>query len=229
MVSISSSIVFSGQVSAANTPFWVENAYSRTGDIVTTPPLKEGYQYQIIAQEIFWYNYAGCVEADAMYYTTETASWQWNNQYPCPDGHSFLQMNGKDVNWGPFSNGDQGHTYYTVVDGHNEPVTFQVRDWIDADITNNNCHIAITIYEIPIVLGMVPKMPTHTPFITIQTDEPPNQDSSANGAVTPSPIVTELSTEISSEQPIEYLGFGLAIILVIGFVIALLVIKIKRR
>jgi hypothetical protein len=127
--------------------FWEGTAYSSTGNVVTTPILQSGVTYHIVASEIFWYNYAQNLEADAMYYTTEPVfGWWWANHFPAPGGHSFLQINGADVNWGPFSNGDTGHTYYTTYVGQGSSITFQIVDWIDHDYTNNSCHIPISIY-----------------------------------------------------------------------------------
>ncbi|MCJ7762140.1 hypothetical protein MUP38_01640, partial [Candidatus Bathyarchaeota archaeon] len=126
--------------------FWEGTAYSTTGAIVTTPTLQSGTTYRIEAQEIFWYDYGNSLEADAMYYTTATAGWNWENHFPAPGGHSFLQMNGADVNWGPFSNGDTVHTYSIQYVGQGTPVTFQIVDWMDQNYTNNNCHLPIFIY-----------------------------------------------------------------------------------
>jgi len=36
------------------------------------------------------------------------------NPYPAPDGHSFLQINGADVNWEPISNGNTVHKYSII-------------------------------------------------------------------------------------------------------------------
>jgi hypothetical protein len=126
-------------------PFWTDSAYSATGATVTTPTLQSGTTYRIVASEIFWYDYANHLQADAMYYTTATSEWNWVNHFPAPDGHSFLQMNGADVNWGPFSNGDTGHTYSIEYIGQGAPITFQIVDWMDQDYANNTCHIPISI------------------------------------------------------------------------------------
>ena len=109
-------------------------AYSATGATITTPTLQSGGTYRIVASEIFWYDYPHSLEADAQYYTTATTNWNWANHYPAPDGHSFLQINGADVNWGPFSNGDTGHTYSIEYIGQGAPITFQIVDWMDHDI-----------------------------------------------------------------------------------------------
>ncbi len=133
-------------VHASSQPFWENSAFSSTGAIVTTPTLQSGVTYHIVASEIFWYNQASNLAADAMYYTTDpTNHWDWLNHFPAPGGHSFLQMNGADVNWGPFSNGNTGHTYSITYVGQGVPVTFQIVDWMDGNYTNNECHTPISI------------------------------------------------------------------------------------
>jgi len=126
--------------------FWEGTAYSDTGAQVTTPVLQSGTLYLITVSEIFWYNYDAQLEADAMYYTTATTHWNWDNYFAAPDGHSFLQINGADVNWGPFSNGDTGHTYSIEYIGQGLPITFQIVDWMDQNYANNTCHIPILIH-----------------------------------------------------------------------------------
>lgn len=123
--------------------FWV---YS-DGVPVTSPVLESGRMYRIVADEVFSYGYP--YEADAMYYTTNPEGWQWTNHFPAPDGHSFLQIDGQDIDWGPFSNGDTSHTYTTYMMGAGESLTFQVVDWIDGDYSNNYCHLPVEIYEVP--------------------------------------------------------------------------------
>jgi hypothetical protein len=81
-----------------------------------------------------------------MYYTTNPNEWIWLNHFPAPGGHSFLQINGADVDWGPFSNGDTGHTYSIDYIGQGAPITFRIVDWIDQNYANNDCHIPIHIY-----------------------------------------------------------------------------------
>jgi hypothetical protein len=129
--------------------FWQGIAYSNTGAPVTTPILESGKSYWIVVSYRFWYDQPGRVQADAQYYTNATAEYDltnWLNHYPAPDGHSFLQIDGADVNWGPFSNGDTGHTYYIAYVGKGAPITFQIIDWMDHDYTNNDSHIYISIY-----------------------------------------------------------------------------------
>jgi len=129
------------------TLIWTGTAYSSTGATITTSVLESGKLYQIVAAEIFWYDYANNLAADAMYYTTSgTNHWDWVNHFPAPGGHSFLQINGADVNWGPFSNGDTYHTYSITYCGKGAPITFQIVDWMDKNYANNNCHIPIAIY-----------------------------------------------------------------------------------
>ncbi|MCW4003680.1 MAG: hypothetical protein NWE95_07200, partial [Candidatus Bathyarchaeota archaeon] len=135
---------------AEETLLWQGTAYSDTGAPVTTPTLEFGQSYRIVVHYRFWYNQAGMVQADAQYYTTDTAGsniTNWTNYFPAPDGHSFLQINGGDVNWGPFSNSDMNHTYSITYIGTGAPITFQIVDWIDHDYSNNWSHLDITIYR----------------------------------------------------------------------------------
>lgn len=123
---------------------------SSDGTPISSPVLEAGKRYRIEAKTIFWYDYPANLAADAQYYTTDPSEhWQWTN-YFTPNGHSFLQINGMDVDWGPFSNGDTWHTYSTYYIGTGEPITFQIVDWIDGDYSNNNCHLNVYIYESPL-------------------------------------------------------------------------------
>lgn len=135
------------KVNAQDTPFWTGNAYSFTGDVVFTPTLSAGATYRVVASTVFWYNYSGNLNADAQYYTTATDAWNWTNNYPAPDNHSFLLINGADVNWGNFSNADTNHQYSITYLGQGLPISFQVYDWVDQDNSNNYCHIEISIFE----------------------------------------------------------------------------------
>ena len=125
--------------------FWV---YS-DGAPATSPVLEFGKKYKIVATEMFWYDHPNWLQAYAMYYTTNKDGWQWTNHFPAPDGHSFLQINGQDIDWGPFSNGDTGHTYTIYMMGEGDSLTFQIVDWIDGDYSNNGCHLPVYIYEVP--------------------------------------------------------------------------------
>ncbi|MEM3765645.1 MAG: hypothetical protein QXU46_01305 [Candidatus Bathyarchaeia archaeon] len=60
-----------------------------------------------------------------------------------------MQINGEDVNWGDFSNGDTGHAYSIYFIGTGSTITFRIVDWIDEDYTNNECHLPVEIYELP--------------------------------------------------------------------------------
>ena len=132
----------------AETLVWSGDVYS-SGATVTSPVLESGKVYRIVASEIFWYDYGNNLAADAQYYTTDGSSnWNWVNHFPAPDGHSFLQINEMDQNWGPFSNGDTGHTYAINYAGQGEAIRFRIVDWIDDDCSNNYCHLPVCIYEI---------------------------------------------------------------------------------
>lgn len=114
-------------------------------------------EYRIVAAEIWWYDYASNLAADAQYYTTDPSGyWYWGNNFPAPGGHSFLQINAEDVDWGPFSNGDTGHEYtiyYTWEGG--SAITFRIVDWMDGDYDNNDCYIVVKIYKSVTVGGYV--------------------------------------------------------------------------
>jgi hypothetical protein len=144
---------------AVETLFWQGTAYSATGAPVTTPTLQSGTLYRIAVSSGFYYNTSAIrFAADAQFYTTNTTDgWNWANHFPAPNGHSFLQINGADVNWGPFSNGDTGHTYTITYIGQGSPLTFQIVDWMDQNYTNNECHINIQIQTM-----------TGTDYITIE-------------------------------------------------------------
>ena len=135
---------------------WQGSVYS-SGDEVTGPLLTYGRSYVIVAENTWWYNALPInLAADAMYYTTDPSdSVFWGNHFPEPGGHSFLQIDTHDVNWGPFSNGDTGHTYTIGWIGNGTVVSFRIVDWIDGNYTNNVCHIDISIYVDVIVGGRI--------------------------------------------------------------------------
>ena len=58
-------------------------------------------------------------------------------------------MDGADVNWGPFSNGDTGHSYKIEPQGNDASVVFQIFDWYDEDYSNNcgGSYLTVYIYE----------------------------------------------------------------------------------
>jgi len=134
---------------------------SSSGLPVTSPVLEDGRQYRIVADEVFYYSRPSYLAADAQYYTTDPIhDWNWYNHFPAPDGHSFLQINEMDVNWGPFSNGSSGgigHTYSINYVGTGAAITFRIVDWIDGNYSNNSCHFPVAIYESP------PPSPGYTP------------------------------------------------------------------
>ena len=146
-VSIFTMLSISAVNAVQETLVWSDWVYS-SGDLVTGPILISGKTYRIVAKEIWWYDKPPAnLAADAQYYTTDNSDhWNWGNHFPAPDGHSFLQIDGADVAWGPFSNGDTGHTYSIEYTGTGQEITFQIIDWIDDDYTNNNCHIPVEIY-----------------------------------------------------------------------------------
>lgn len=149
----------------ADTQIWTSWVYS-DGTPVTTPmSLANSVKYRIEVSEVFNYDKPHNLAADAMYYTTQyPSSWNWGNHFPAPDGHSFLQINGADVNWGPFSNGDQYHTYTHMYTGAGAPITFRIIDWVDNDYSNNQCHFVVKIFTVDRYYGATPgywKQPRH--------------------------------------------------------------------
>jgi hypothetical protein len=134
-------------VLGSETLVW-EGSVPANGDPVASPLLYYGVSYRIVAEMTWWYNKPANLAADAQYYTTDfTNSWQWGNYAPEPNGHSFLQINAQDVDWGPFSNGDTGHTYKIYYEGEEAPITFRLVDWIDGNYGNNVCHLRVRIYK----------------------------------------------------------------------------------
>ena len=132
---------------------------------VTSPVLEAGRQYRIVAQGSFM----SCDQAlgiitfvaDAQYYTWEFYGlvqepsnwWLWTSHILASP--SFLQIDGMDVSWGPFSNGgaswSEGHEYSIYYIGTGAPITFTIVDWIDGEYAWNFCHMHVQIYEGPLV------------------------------------------------------------------------------
>lgn len=190
-------IITSPEIKAQELPIWTGNAYSATGEPISTPTLTSGTEYQIVASTIFWYNYSGNLQADAQYYSTDTTDYNWTNYDQTPNGHSFLQINGSDVNWGAFSNAETNHTYSISFIGTGNPITFQVYDWIDQDISNNYCHIEISIYEI----SPPSSTPTPTPSPSPTPTETPTSTPSPTDSPTPSPTPTQTISPTTTPTP----------------------------
>ena len=150
----------------ADDPLWTSDV-SSNGTPVTSLVLLSGVTYRIRATGTWWDNYwpsqdrTQCNFADAQYYTTppyDTSTsyyWTWNpSQVFQPDTHSFLQIDGQDVDWGPFSNGGWdpvigtfGHEYEINYVGQGKSITFRIVDWIDGDCADNTCHLTVEIYK----------------------------------------------------------------------------------
>jgi len=128
-----------------------------TGGAVVSPILEDGKLYRIVADEVWWWDNTTNLCADAQYYTTNSSnSWYWGTPIlPAPDGSSFLQINGQNVTWGSFSNGDTGHTYTIYYAGEGAAITFRIVDWMDGDYVDNDCKIRVRIYESVTVGGYV--------------------------------------------------------------------------
>jgi len=141
---------------------WEGDVYS-SGVPVASPVLASGISYRIVAAEMWFYDNSSWLAADAQYYTNSSIStWDWLNHYR-PGSHSFLQINGTDVDWGPFSNGDTGHTYSIYYNGAGAPITFAIMDWMDHNYGNNDCHLHLRIYaEITVGGSVVDSIPSGT-------------------------------------------------------------------
>ena len=148
-------IILASPVVADETFIWTAQVFSSGAEVVS-PTLHYGVQYRIVASERWWYNWLNNLAADAQYYTTDPInSDYWGNNFTAPGGASFLQINGQNVTWGPFSNGDTGHTYTIYYTGSGTPLTFRIVDWMDQNYTNNVCHIHVTIYSVVTVGGRI--------------------------------------------------------------------------
>lgn len=142
---------------ASSSLVWEGDAYS-SGVEVSSSPLNYGVLYRIVAAEVWFYKGLGDnLAADAMYYTTDYLnSVFWGNHFALPNGHSFLQINRQDENWGPFSNGDSGnHTYTIYYTGTGAALAFRIVDWNDSSYTENFCHIHIKIFRDVTVGGSI--------------------------------------------------------------------------
>jgi hypothetical protein len=148
--------VAAAPVLGAPTLVWQGQVSSSTGAVVTGPVLQTGGYYRIVAMNP-WEWQVDWGAADAMYFTTDYANnVYWGGVYsPCPGNHSFLQVSGQDVNWGPFSDGETNHTYTIHRAGNGTAVTFQIVDWVDSNYGNNECHIDVYIYLDYVVGGRV--------------------------------------------------------------------------
>ena len=125
-----------------------EAQVSSSGVAVASPVLQLGLDYRVVVNDSWVYDVQANLGADAQYYTTDYHdTWMWGNYYALPNGESFLQIDGQNVNWGPFSNGDTGHTYGINLTGEGTSVSFRIVDWIDENYSNNYCHLTVQIYE----------------------------------------------------------------------------------
>jgi len=126
-----------------------EDQVPSSGLEVISPVLISGRQYTIVVSDRWWYSKPSedNLAADAMYYTTNyTDSWDWVDNFAAPGGHSFLQIDGQDVDWGPFSNGDTNHTYTIGYAGQDAALLFRIVDWVDGNYSNNECKLLVRIY-----------------------------------------------------------------------------------
>jgi hypothetical protein len=136
---------------ATNGYIWDSWVYI-VGTPVTTPfPLVAGRLYRIVTSpdypNIPWLDYGGDppVAADAQYYSIDPSDdWNWDTWNPAPGGHSFLQINGDDMEWGDY---DPDHEYSIFYEGEGAAITFHIEDWYDEDPSNNYCHLHVYIYD----------------------------------------------------------------------------------
>jgi hypothetical protein len=144
LVGMSAAVLATDQASA----MWEGDVFSSGASVTTSVALLQGVRYSIVASGVWWYDWAGNVAADAQYYTTDfSESVFWGNYFPAPGGGSFLQINGQNVSWGTFSNGDSGnHTYTISFVGSGTTVTFRIVDLMDGNYDNNVCHIHLWIF-----------------------------------------------------------------------------------
>jgi hypothetical protein len=139
--------------SADSALVWEGDVYS-SGVEVSSSVLNYGVAYRIVATEIWYYSFNDPINltADAMYYTVDSSNdFYWASHLAAPGGGSFLQINGQNVSWGPFSNGDSGHTYTYDYTGTGNALTFRIVDLVDHNTGNNFCHLPVRIYmEFPV-------------------------------------------------------------------------------
>ena len=136
---------------ATNGYIWDSWVYI-VGTPVTTPfALTEGKSYRIVASpdypNIPWLDrYEPTkVVADAQYYSVDPSDdWYWDSWSSAPGGHSFLQIDYDDVDWGDYN---PEHEYSILYTGEGVAITFHIEDWYDGDPSNNYCHLHVYIYE----------------------------------------------------------------------------------
>ncbi|MHA2163630.1 MAG: SdrD B-like domain-containing protein, partial [Candidatus Thorarchaeota archaeon] len=87
-----------GDIQESELLFWKQCASAR-GDNYTSPLLKDDRLYRIEISKQFRYNNTLDGRADAMYYSPDG----WTNYYPTPGGHSFMQIDGRDIAWGAYN------------------------------------------------------------------------------------------------------------------------------
>jgi hypothetical protein len=133
---------------------WQGDVYS-SGVPVTSLVLEQSVPYRIVAQGMWFYDNPNSLAADAQYFTNSSLdTWDWLNHFQ-NDSHSFLQIDGQDVDWGPFSNGDTGHIYSLYYTGEDASIAFAIVDWMDQNTANNVCHLHLRIYTEATVGGHI--------------------------------------------------------------------------
>jgi len=161
MLIIMSVMIFSPViVKAGEILIWEGKVFADSTDEVIGPTLENGEIYRIVASGVFFYdpptnpNYA----ADAQYYTTGTDPWVWTDNFLPLGGQSFLRINGLDVYWGLFNNGNldgvTGHTYSIYYTGEGTPITFIINDYFNKREVYDS-HFDVKIYWVPSVGGYI--------------------------------------------------------------------------
>jgi len=193
-------------VMAAELPIW-EAQIPGSGEEVVSLILEQGKEYRIVAEEIWWYDFPNNLAADAQFYTTDPSDhWNWGNHFPAPDGHSFLQIDEEDVDWGTFSNGDTRHTYTIHYTGEGAAITFRIVDWMDHDYSNNECHIVVKIYEHKVSVGGygIVTAPTEEVWVNQLMNHPRIQDFIETDYTTASATKSEASSTMLLVPEILY-------------------------
>jgi hypothetical protein len=106
---------------------WASNVYSN-GNVVTTPAFDKGDQCTITVAEAFFPKYPTVV-ADAQFFTENN----WADYAKPEEGgviHSFLQIDGEDVDWGDTVNLPT-HAYTHEFMGTGSSLDLQIVDWYD--------------------------------------------------------------------------------------------------
>jgi hypothetical protein len=129
-----------GDIQESERLIWDQWTCSGGGNYMS-PILTDARQYRIEVSNQFIYNTTLDGRADAKYYSPDT----WTNYYPAPDGHSLMQIDGGDIDWGAYNS---GHVYSILFEGTGASLRFQIVDWVDSTSGNNGGSLRIRIYRV---------------------------------------------------------------------------------